>query len=65
MISSTTNEPHQSGAHESEENTMKRFEELEKLLTAECGKYENDCTKCPYSKECDEYARLYREEKQR
>jgi hypothetical protein len=44
---------------------MKRFEELEKLLTAECVKYENDCTKCPYSKECNEYARLYREEKQR
>ena len=26
MISSTTNEPHRSGAHESEENNMKKFE---------------------------------------
>lgn len=32
--------------------------ELEKLLGAECGKYENDCTKCPLNKECDEYCKL-------
>lgn len=44
---------------------MKRIEALEKELTKVCGTYENDCSKCPYSKECDEYARLYREEKQR
>lgn len=41
--------------------TNKEFKELEKLLTRECPKYENDCTTCPYSKECDEYARLTRE----
>lgn len=34
--------------------------ELEKLLYAECGKYENDCNKCPYNKECDEYCKLSR-----
>lgn len=44
---------------------MKRIEELEKILTSECSKYEKDCSKCPYSKECNEYARLYREEQQR
>ena len=32
-----------------------RIEELEKLLTAECGKYEKDCTTCPYRKACIEY----------
>ena len=37
----------------------KRFAELETLLNAECGKYENDCTKCPYQKECEEYSKLY------
>lgn len=36
----------------------KRIDELEKLLNAECDKYENDCSKCPYCKECDEYCRL-------
>ena len=38
-----------------------RIKELEKLLERECLKNENDCTKCPYSKECNEYARLTRE----
>ena len=37
----------------------KRFEELENLLTRECGKYDTDCTKCPHQKECEEYSRLY------
>ena len=35
-----------------------RLNELEALLLAECPKHETDCTACPYSKECDEYARL-------
>jgi hypothetical protein len=40
-------------------NTMeKRIQELETLLTEQCGKYDSDCTNCPYSKECEEYARL-------
>lgn len=29
---------------------------LEKIIEKECGQYEDDCTKCPYSKECEEYA---------
>lgn len=28
-----------------------RFEELEKILEANCRTYENDCTACPYAKE--------------
>ena len=36
-----------------------RIKELENILMQECEKYENDCTTCPYSKECEEYARLY------
>ena len=38
-----------------------RIEELEKLLNAECGNYEKDCTTCPYRKECDEYEKLENE----
>ena len=37
------------------------YKQLEELLTRECPKHERDCTKCPYSKECDEYARKTRE----
>lgn len=37
---------------------MKRIEELELLLDAECGKYENDCSTCPYHAECEEYSKL-------
>lgn len=37
-----------------------RFEELEQLLNSECGKYENDCSKCPHQEECNEYEKLYR-----
>lgn len=36
-----------------------RFIELEDLLTRECGKYEDDCTTCPYRKECEEYEKLF------
>lgn len=36
-----------------------RFIELEDLLTRECGKYEKDCTTCPYRKECEEYEKLF------
>ena len=39
--------------------TNKEFKELEKLLTRECPKYENDCTTCPYTKDCDRYAKEY------
>ena len=38
-----------------------RIEELENILEAECPRYENDCTTCPYAKQCAEYARLKRE----
>lgn len=47
---------------EPEEHKMKeleRFKELEELLTRECEKYENDCTTCPYRKECEEYEKLF------
>lgn len=36
-----------------------RFAELDILLKAECEKYEDDCNKCPYQKECEEYSKLY------
>lgn len=35
-----------------------RLKELEKLLNAECEKYEDDCSKCPYGSECEEYTKL-------
>lgn len=35
-----------------------KIKELEELLEKECGNYENDCTTCPYSKECNEYAKF-------
>lgn len=38
-----------------------RLIELETLLTSECGKYESDCTRCPYNEKCNEYARLSEE----
>lgn len=38
-----------------------RFAELENILETECPKHENDCTTCPYAKQCEEYARLRRE----
>ena len=38
-----------------------KIKELEALLEAVCPKYEDDCTKCPHSKECDQYAKMIRE----
>lgn len=38
---------------------LERFIELENLLTRECGKYEDNCTTCPYRKDCEEYEKLY------
>lgn len=37
---------------------MTRLEELEKKLNGICGTYEDDCSKCPCRKECEEYAYL-------
>lgn len=37
---------------------MTRMEELEKILEAVCEKHENDCSKCQYWKECEEYSHL-------
>lgn len=37
---------------------MTRIEELENELTKVCGTYENDCSKCPKQKECEEYCKL-------
>lgn len=44
--------------NESEENNMERIKELENELTKVCGTYENDCSKCPKQKECEEYCKL-------
>ena len=35
-----------------------RLLELEMILNKECNKYENDCNKCLYNKECQEYCRI-------
>lgn len=35
-----------------------RLEELEKELTKVCGTHEDDCSKCPKQKECEEYCKL-------
>ena len=37
---------------------MARIDELEKILESVCGNYENDCSKCPRQKECEEYCKL-------
>ena len=34
-----------------------RLQELENILLEECPKHETDCNGCPFSKECNEYAR--------
>lgn len=39
---------------------MERIKELENELTKVCGTYENDCSKCPKQKECEEYCKLHR-----
>ena len=36
----------------------KRQKELEKILESVCGTYENDCSKCPKQKECEEYQKI-------
>lgn len=36
-----------------------RIKELEEKLDKVCGIYDEDCSKCPYQKECDEYTHLY------
>lgn len=41
---------------------MTRMEELEKILESVCGTYEDDCSKCPYYKECEEYAHIYKQQ---
>lgn len=35
-----------------------RRQELEKMLSEVCGIYENNCSKCPRQKECEEYSKL-------
>lgn len=37
----------------------KRQKELERILESVCGTYENDCTRCPKQKECEEYSHIY------
>lgn len=37
---------------------MTRLEELENMLESECPKYNEDCTTCPHSEECNEYSHL-------
>jgi hypothetical protein len=44
---------------------MKRIVELETLLEAVCGTYENDCSQCPKKAECEEYKKLYLQEVER
>jgi hypothetical protein len=39
---------------------MEKIKELEDLLESVCETYEDDCSKCPYQAECDEYSYLYR-----
>lgn len=43
-------------SQEEKEMTKQRFVELFKLLNRECRKYDDDCSTCPYSAECDEYS---------
>lgn len=35
-----------------------RIKELEKILEKVCEKYDDNCGKCPYKKECDEYSKI-------
>ncbi len=42
-----------------------RIKELEKKLDEVCGIYDEDCSKCPYQKECDEYAQLHNNQSER
>lgn len=36
--------------------SITEFEKLEKVLEENCGKYDTDCNKCPFKKECEKYA---------
>lgn len=38
---------------------MTKLEELENVLEIICEQYENDCSKCPGQKECEEYSHIY------
>jgi len=42
---------------------MTRLEELEKILESVCEQYEDDCSKCPRRKECEEYSHIHEAEK--
>lgn len=35
--------------------TNEKFIEMGNLLMLNCNKYDEDCTTCPYKKECEEY----------
>jgi hypothetical protein len=39
---------------------LERIKEIESILNVECGKYEDDCGKCPRQAECEEYIALTR-----
>ena len=43
---------------EGSQNMTKRQKELEKILESVCGTYEDDCTRCPKQKECEEYSHI-------
>jgi hypothetical protein len=38
---------------------MERIKELEQILTPVCEEHWQDCSKCPKQAECEEYQRLY------
>lgn len=40
-------------------NNITRLQELETILEAVCSQHENDCSKCPKQKECEEYSHIY------
>jgi hypothetical protein len=35
-----------------------RIKELEEILETVCEKHEDDCSKCPKQKECEEYSNI-------
>ncbi len=43
---------------EGSQTMTKRQKELEKILESVCGTYEDDCTRCPKQKECEEYSHI-------
>lgn len=38
--------------------TTEKIKELDALLTRECGKYEADCSTCPFQKECQSFCNI-------